>query len=193
MICPVPETRDLVAALAQIWPGNSLVVLGKSFVQSAVIDDTKPRIGVLAFATHGLLSRELFERAGISQPALLLSRDPAEGTGSEWLTAQKIEQLTMDVDLVILSACNTSASEGEKEEPLSGLARAFFEAGARGVMASSWYIDANKTSALLQEVSNRLRQAPQASMPQVLAEAMLARSKEDPNPRNWAMFSYIGR
>lgn len=193
VICPVSETRDLVAALAQIWPGNSLVVLGKSFVESAIINDTKSRIGVLAFATHGLLSRELFERAGISQPALLLSRDPAGGAGSEWLTAQKIEQLTMDVDLVVLSACNTSASEGEKEEPLSGLARAFFEAGARGVMASSWYIDANKTSALLQEVSKRLRQAPQASMPQVLAEAMLARSRQDPNPRDWAMFSYIGR
>jgi hypothetical protein len=36
--------------------------------------------------------------------------------------------------------------------------------------------------------SSAVKQTPNASMPPVLAEAMLARSSEDPNSRNWASF-----
>ncbi|MCK1578681.1 CHAT domain-containing protein [Bradyrhizobium sp. 168] len=191
ILCPVPETLDHVALLARAWPQQSKLFTGEGATFESLVSSTRERVEVLAFATHGVLARELLEVAHVNQPALLLSKEQAHA-GSEWLTAEKIEQLTMNVDLVILSACNTAAPKGEGDEPLSGLARAFFEAGARGVLASGWYIDAAKTRALLWELATRLKQR-QNSIPEALAQSMISRIKEDPRPRNWAMFSYIGR
>jgi CHAT domain-containing protein len=39
--------------------------------------------------------------------------------------------LKLDADWVMLSACNTAAGDADGAEALSGLARAFFYAGAR--------------------------------------------------------------
>jgi hypothetical protein len=44
----------------------------------------------------------------------------------------------LDADWVILSACNTAAAEALGAEALSGLARAFFFAGARSLLVSHW-------------------------------------------------------
>ena len=45
--------------------------------------------------------------------------------------------LDLDADWVLLTACNTAASGGAIDaEPLSGLARAFFYAGARALLVS---------------------------------------------------------
>src|SRR5262249_54563799 len=48
-----------------------------------------------------------------------------------YLSASEIAALKLDADWIILSACNTAAGNTEGAEALSGLARAFFYAGAR--------------------------------------------------------------
>ena len=50
----------------------------------------------------------------------------------------EIAGLKLDADWVILSACNTAAGGAEGAEALSGLARAFFYAGARSLLVSHW-------------------------------------------------------
>lgn len=56
------------------------------------------------------------------------------------LTASEVAQLDLDADWVILSACDTAAGENQNPdaEGLSGLARAFFFAGARSLLVSHW-------------------------------------------------------
>ena len=51
-----------------------------------------------------------------------------------YLSASEITNLKLDADWVILSACNTAAGGTEGAEALSGLARAFFYAGARALL-----------------------------------------------------------
>ena len=48
--------------------------------------------------------------------------------------ASEIATLKLNADWVVLSACNTAAGSGEGAEALSGLARAFFYAGARALL-----------------------------------------------------------
>ena len=64
----------------------------------------------MAFATHGLVAGEL---GGVSEPVLVLP-PPAEGTESDdgLLTASEVAQLKLNADWVILSACNTVATDG---------------------------------------------------------------------------------
>jgi CHAT domain-containing protein len=55
----------------------------------------------------------------------------------------------LDADWVILSACNTAAGgASDNAEALSGLARAFFYAGARSLLVSHWavYSDTRRTT-----------------------------------------------
>ena len=48
--------------------------------------------------------------------------------------------MKLNADWVVLSACNTAAGGGEGAEALSGLARAFFYAGARALLVSHWAV-----------------------------------------------------
>ena len=96
------------------------------------------------FATHGLIASETESIAkSLAEPALLLTPpETASETDDGLLTASEVTELKLDADWVVLSACNTAAG-GEKgdAEALSGLARAFFYAGARALLVSHWYVD----------------------------------------------------
>jgi CHAT domain len=72
-----------------------------------------------------------------AEPGLLLT-PPQMGTEVDdgYLSASEIAGLKLDADWVILSACNTAAGEAKGAEALSGLARAFFYAGARALLVS---------------------------------------------------------
>ena len=95
---------------------------------------------ILHFATHGLLAGEtnMVTASRQAEPALILTppREPTEQDDG-LLTASEVTQLRLDADWVVLSACNTAAGAnaetgaGDSTEALSGLARAFFYAGAR--------------------------------------------------------------
>ncbi len=90
------------------------------------------------FATHGLVAGDL---SGLAEPALVLT-PPAAPTDADdgLLTASEIAALKLNAEWVVLSACNTAAGEGEGAEALSGLARAFFYAGARALLVSHWAV-----------------------------------------------------
>ena len=60
---------------------------------------------------------------------------------------------------VILSACNTAADDGSGEA-LSGLARAFFYAGAASLLVSQWSVDDVATRVLMTEVFRRQAEDP---------------------------------
>ena len=108
---------------------------------------------VLYFATHGLLPGELRCQ---SEPALVLS-PPATAAVTKiedgLLDASEISQMKLNADLVVLSACNT-AGGGDKfgGEALTGLAEAFFFAGARNLLVSHWSVPSEATTSLMGRV-----------------------------------------
>jgi CHAT domain-containing protein len=79
-----------------------------------------------------------------AEPELILT-PPSEATTEDdgYLSASEIAGLKLDADWVILSACNTAAGGAPGGEALSGLARAFFYAGARSLLVSHWAVDSD--------------------------------------------------
>ncbi len=194
-LCEIPETLDHVSLLARSFGADpsASIIAGAGLNKAAVIERLRRPARVLAFATHGLMAEQMTRLAGISEPALLLSTPPADGSEADrWLTVRDIEVLTIDADLVLLSACNTSADGGIGGEAFSGLARAFFEAGARSLLVTNWYIDAVETREFLRVFAPILAVPGRIDVALALQQAMLARMIEAPHPRDWAVFTHVG-
>ena len=111
-------------------------------------------------------------------------------------------QLDLNADWVILSACNTaSAGDMVGAEALSGLARAFFYAGARALLVSHWYVDSDGAVKLTTRAIRELRQDPKIGRAEALRRAMLALMADTSRPADsmpaahpavWAPFVVVG-
>ncbi len=148
---PLKETANEVEAVARsLGAGSDALLLGNAATERNLRAHPLDQYRVLYFATHGLLPGELHCQA---EPALVLSppATTAHSTDDDGLLeASEIAGLKLNADLVVLSACNTAASGGGfGGEALAGLAGAFFNAGARAVLASHWEVPSLATERLM--------------------------------------------
>jgi hypothetical protein len=99
-------------------------------------------------------------------------------------------------DWVILSACNTAAGSAKSAESLSGLARAFFYAGARSLLVSHWSVDSFATEALITDAVAKLKSDPGIGRAEALRRSMLAMIDNgetyQAHPAYWAPFVLVG-
>jgi CHAT domain-containing protein len=134
-----------------------------------------------------------------AEPALLFS-PPAQATEEDdgLLTASEITQLKLDADWVVLSACNTAAAGSDKPgaEALSGLARAFFYAGARALLVSHWAVNSNATVKLITKAFDEIKADPMIGRAEALRRSMLHMidngSLYEAHPSYWAPFVVVG-
>jgi CHAT domain-containing protein len=96
------------------------------------------------------------------------------------LTASEVAQLKLNADWVVLSACNTAAGEKPGAEALSGLARAFFYAGARALLVSHWGIDSKAATRLATSTFDIMKSNPTIGRAEALRRAMLPISTTGP-------------
>lgn len=98
------------------------------------------------------------------------------------------------LQLVVLSACHTSAATNQRIGGLSGLARPFIDAGAVAVLATLWDINDDVDGPLSSQFHRRFRESGDAALAlrfmQIYAihsSLTLVRS-----PSNWAAFQVVG-
>ena len=147
----------------------------------------------LAFATHGLMSGD-FE--GLVEPALVLT-PPNRATENDdgLLTSSEVSQLKLNADAVLLSACNTAAPDGTPgAEGLSGLAKAFFYAGARSLLVSHWAVASDAAVALTTSAYREQEAAPDIGRAEALRRAMKTLMDQPgfEHPADWAPFVVVG-
>ncbi len=187
----LPETEDELREIAKVLnAGPEDIIVGPAANETALKALPLTNYRIITFATHGALAGEL---AGTSEPGLVLTPPPlATPEDDGFLSLSEIAGLKLDADLIILSACNTGTSDGRpRAESLSGLARGFFNAGARGLLVTHWTIpseSAVKTTTGL--VAARARD-PGMDWAEALREATLAIIDRE-GPPEWAHPSYWG-
>lgn len=126
---------------------------------------------VIAFATHALVPGDL---DGLDQPALALSSPSVTGdTEDGLLTMGEIMKLRLNADWVVLSACNTGASEGGGTEALTGLGRAFFYAGTRALLASMWPVETTSARKLVSDIFRNQQSDETLSRARALRKSMI--------------------
>jgi CHAT domain-containing protein len=195
-LAPLPETAGEVNTVARLLgaDGNS-VFLGRDATESKLRGLPLDQYGVLYFATHGLLPGELRCQA---EPGLALSPPESPATSKEadgLLDATEIAGLSLNADLVVLSACNTASGGGRfGGEALSGLAEAFFYAGARALLASHWEVPSTATVRLMTGLFERAGPGLARGTAESLRQSQLALLDQPAtaHPFFWAAFTVIG-
>lgn len=179
---------------------GAVIRTGARATETAVRVDERERLAAaryVIFSTHGLLaSSAALADEGVGEPGLVLT-PPAQATEADdgYLSASEAAQLRLSAEFVILSACNTAGSDGRPGgEGLSGLARAFFYAGARSLLVSHWAVNDEATTQLITSVFNGLDQGDAISRAGALRQAMLkVRAAPDTDsPYYWAAFDLVG-
>jgi CHAT domain-containing protein len=198
---PLPETEDELKSVGKtINAAAADLKFGKAATEADVKRARLSDYRVLYFATHALVAGEtaMFVRNN-AEPAIALSI-PATATDADdgLLTASEIAQLKLNADWVVLSACNTASGDGNPgAEPLSGLARAFFYAGARSLLVSHWEVPSLSAVPLLVGIFEAKRNNAALSNAGALRQSMLAQLNDTRNPTwshpaYWAPFVVVG-
>jgi CHAT domain-containing protein len=199
-------TASEVRALSEILgAGPGSIVLQMEATEAEVrrrnASGALGRAEVIAFATHGLVGGELADTP--AEPALALT--PPTGSGAPsgandgLLTASEAATLDLSARLLILSACNTAAGGSADAESLSGLARAFFYAGARSMLVSHFPIF-DAAAPFLTGDTVRLSKGQALDPPAAMREAMrrlVVNEEKDAaglsfaHPKAWAAFAVV--
>ena len=203
-------------AAAQKAMGSGAEAVEQNAFSDTLVDDATGLGGrlrnfaVLHFATHGLKEGEL---DCDSPPALVTSiaNDPAS---DGLLSFEEIAGLSLDANLVVLSACNTAASSGSQRAnqsgfrselgqaaTLNGLARAFLVAGSRAVLATHWAIPDNfrarngrtveASTRLISEMFSAGKSGPMGDALRQAQRGMIG-SIDTSHPYYWGAFMLVG-
>ncbi len=196
---PLPETADELCAVARdLRVAYGDILLGaranEREIKSLSENGSLAAYRIVHFATHGVLAGELTPG---TEPGLILT-PPEKATAEDdgYLSASEIAGLKLDADWVILSACNTAAGGSDKAEALSGLARAFFYAGARALLVSHWAVYSDSTVKLITKALSTMAADKKVGRSEALRRSMLALiDKGEPHeahPSYWAPFVVVG-
>lgn len=204
----LPGTAREIAALQRAFPPDRVLTLTGTAASESQLDrlsgdGTLASAGIVHFATHGLLAGSL---SGQVEPALALT-PPAKGvavigpwqTDDGLLLASEISQLRMNADWVVLSACNTAAGDRADAQGLSGLARAFFFAGAKALLVTHWAVEDDVAASLMEDTvknaggSVSRAEALRAAMVKVIADTSRDKTALPmSHPSVWAPFQLVG-
>ncbi len=171
-LAALPDTRDEITAIANALSADLSkdTFFGAQATPQSVISANLKSRRIVAFATHGLVAGDL---PGLDQPALAFSPTPGQDIYSGLLKLDEVLKLSLDADLVVLSACNTAASDGSGSEAVSGLVRGFFYAGSRSVLATHWPVETVSARQLVTHLFERYSKVEGLSRAKSLQRAML--------------------
>ena len=135
------------------------------------------------------------------QPALVLTLvGNLKGEDGLLTMREVIEDLDLNAELVVLSACNTAgeSADAQNGEGFAGLTRGFMYAGAKGLLVSHWSVESLSAKELISGSFRHLK-AGQPAVAALREARLTVRASRDTgarfsraHPYFWAPFVYVG-
>lgn len=184
----LPYSETELQSISALFPTRSRLFLH----EEATEENFKNNAGGYKYvhvATHGFINNDnpKLSHLAFSQP------QQADSLQDGILFSREIYNLTLNADLLVLSACRTGAGQIIKGEGLMALTRGFFYSGARNIVASLWNVYDERTSRLMVEFYREI--ATGKSYSAALREAKLKMSANPATaaPLSWAGFVLMGK
>jgi CHAT domain-containing protein len=171
-----PHIAEELASIGKLF-GEQVLLEGSEATKSAFLENA-PGSRYLHLATHGQLRQDnpMFS-------SVRLDDGP--------LNFYDVFDLTLDAELVTLSACNTGVNRLAPGDELSGLMRGFLYAGAPSLVVSLWAVNDRSTCELMQTFYRHLQDGN--SKRSSLRLAQLESLERYGHPYYWAPFILMGK
>ena len=179
----LPHARDEARWFARYLGGASEVRLGAEASERFLKEANLARFRVLHLAAHAVVDHE-----HPSRTAVVLSPGAPEEDGL--LQIREVVDLDLDGRIVVISACSSAGGTVLAGEGVLGLARAFFQAGARAVVGSLWPLRDDEAASLVRDFSRHLGEG--RSVGAALAQAREDRIAAGDPAAGWAGLVLIG-
>ncbi|MFW5963175.1 MAG: CHAT domain-containing protein [Bacteroidota bacterium] len=188
----LPQTKNEVTTINKLFQKGdrtSRVLLNDQATEKSCRENISD-YDIIHFATHGYSSSE---NSGLSR--LILSRDTSASQVDEkndaYLHLNETYELSLNADLVVLSACKTGSGKIIKSEGIMALPRGFIYAGVPNVIASLWKVHDEKTKGLMVAFYKHLLEGD-VSYAEALRQAKLDCIEKGFSPMDWAGFVLLG-
>lgn len=171
--------QDEALAIGRIIPESR--VLLRSEASKTNLQNSGRKYAVVHLAVHGV-----FDQDKPLDSALLLAADK---NNDGLLKAGDLYNLSLNADLVTLSACETALGKVATGDDVVGFTRGFLYAGARSLISSLWQVDDEATRDLMVHFyANRSKM----SNDEALRQAQITAKEKYPHPYYWAAFLLTG-
>jgi CHAT domain-containing protein len=191
----LPEADREVDQIAALFPQESVrIISGGNATEPNLRKVDLGAFRFIDFATHALVAGEF---GGVSEPSLVLvPGDSRTSRADGLLSASEINQVKLNAELVLLSACNTAAGDGAFAAPgLSGIADSVLAAGAKAVAATQWSVDSEaalRVAVATVEEMVRSNKGAAAALSEAFKKVRQSSGGTYLHPRYWAAFIIVG-
>lgn len=185
---PLHHARREGRAVAGALGRGTELALGVGASEALLAGADLERYGALHLAAHAVTDEDHPERSAV----VLAPSSAADGTGADdgLLQAGEIASLDLGGKLVVLSSCRSAAGTVLRGEGVMSLGRAFFQAGARTVVASLWPVRDDEAAVLFESFYRHLARGESVST--ALQAAQAERIAAGAPASAWAAFVVLG-
>jgi tetratricopeptide (TPR) repeat protein len=177
---PLPYVEYETKQAEKVWPERDRVVLRG---QDATVEKVVSHLvdcSIFHFAGHAHAN---IVRPG--QSGIQLSHDVV-------LNVERLSALKIDLQLAILSGCETAVPGLESVNELIGLPTALVQAGTRGVIGSMWLVRDQSSALLIGEFHRYWRKDGDSPIKALHKAQQLLRDSGFEHPAYWAAFAFTG-
>jgi CHAT domain-containing protein len=158
---------------------------------NATEENFKTRVGKYSYvhiATHGYINE------GHPQLSMLLFSQPRDSTTKEdgVLYGGETYNLDLDVDLLVLSSCESGIGKLIKGEGIMAMTRGFFYSGATNIIFSLWKVYDRQTSDLMREFYRNVLAGETLSSSLRQAKLKMIADRTSAFPSKWSGFILVG-
>ena len=183
----LPNSGEEIARIQKILKGQAFYGKAATLAQ---FQKLAAQARILHLSTHGKADDRLGDYA-----YLAFGMPNADGTFDK-LYARDLYNLSLNADLVVLSACETGIGKLQRGEGIVSLARAFAYAGAKSIVTTLWKISDEQSKYLMTSFYKYLSKGKEKD--EALRQAKLdflqknEKKTELIHPFFWASFIEIG-
>jgi len=190
---PLPGTKAEAASIKATLKNKKLTEYKEEAAsESNLMKVKEPRI--LHIATHGFFINDKSIPNPMLKSGIALSganKSVIKGKSDGVVTALKLSGLDLKgTDLVVLSACQTGVVDINSTDSVSGLSKAFIQAGAKDIVMSLWSVNDEATKDLMSFFYEEMQKDPNYA--KALKRAKLKMIHKGMHPFYWAPFIVNG-
>jgi len=189
----LPGTKAEAKAIKATLNKNSVSEYQQNkATESTLMTIKEPKI--LHIATHGFFINDNTIPNPMLKSGIALAGANAsviKGKSDGVVTALKLSGLNLKgTDLVVLSACETGVVDINSTDSVSGLSKAFIQAGAKDIVMSLWSVDDEATKELMTSFYQEMKE--NKNYAKALKAAKLKMIEEGRHPFYWGAFVVSG-